>query len=116
MIEVHVGDDQVLDLLGAEAMVFQRREQARDGGVGVVVDKRGAITIDEQIGRGKALAAEVARVDDVDAGHYDRPFSGVGADRQLASEPVTRPPQSPFKSLPPVVLGRSTLPDGAEKV
>ena len=72
MIQMHMRDDDVLNLLRIKPVAIQRLQQLRYRGIGVVVDKRSPVTIDNEIGGGKFRAPEISRIDGMNAAHCRR--------------------------------------------
>ena len=72
MIQMHMRDDDVFDLLRIKPVAIQRLQQLRYRGVGVVVDERSSVTIDNQVGGGKFRAPEIARINGMNATHWPR--------------------------------------------
>ncbi len=67
MVQVHMGQDHVVDLLGCDVAGTQRRDHARHRGAVRGVDDRGAPVLDDQVDRGqhRSLVAGVDRADPV---------------------------------------------------
>ena len=66
VVEVHVGQHDVVDDLGTEALVGERREHVGDGIVGPAVDDGDASLLDDDVDRVQ-LRPDVTRVDGADA-------------------------------------------------
>jgi len=66
VIEMHVGQEQVIDLLARDTNLVQCSQQARSRGAGSRVHERRATAVDDEVARGVSWA-DIKRVDQVDA-------------------------------------------------
>ena len=90
VVEVHVGQEQVIDLLARDAELVQRREQPWGSRGGACIDERCPAVVHDEVTRRQARA-DVMGVDQVHAiAHRDgvgsRACVGVSSDRNWGHE------------------------------